>query len=161
MAAYGQLQKVVAPLAPMTEEMITFAPKAGSEPAFRRALGCFGTGVTIVTIQSERGPVGMTVNSFSSVSLNPPLILWAPAHKSQRHDAFVAAKHFCVHVLAAEQQELASLFAREAEQFHDVDWTPDGKRFAIFRSASGGNQVEVKVILNWFEEIEAIGKAGS
>ena len=72
-----------------------------SERELRDALGRFATGVTVVTTMTERGPLGITANSFSSVSLNPPLVLWAPARKSRRFPAFEAASHFAVHVLSA------------------------------------------------------------
>ncbi len=80
--------------------------------AFRRALGRFGTGVTVVTTLSARGPVGITANSFASLSLNPPLVLWSPARSSTRHDAFVAAAHFAIHVLSAAQEDVCRHFTR-------------------------------------------------
>ena len=78
----------------------------------RDALGRFVTGVTIVTTMTATGPLGMTVNSFSSVSLDPPLVLWSPARRSARFPAFEASSHFAIHVLAADQQPLAAHFSR-------------------------------------------------
>jgi len=83
-----------------------------SERELRDALGCFATGVTVVTTTGARGPVGMTVNSFASLSLDPPLVLWSPARRSSRFAAFEAAEHFAVHVLGRDQQPLAEHFAR-------------------------------------------------
>ena len=54
----------------------------------RRALGNFATGVTVITSHCTLGPIGITANSFSSLSLSPPLVLWAPAKASKRHDTF-------------------------------------------------------------------------
>lgn len=69
---------------------------------FRRALGNFATGVTIVTARSPDGEqAGVTANSFNSVSLEPPLILWSIDKRSGSHAVFAAASHFAVHVLAA------------------------------------------------------------
>ncbi|MHA1127848.1 MAG: flavin reductase family protein, partial [Alphaproteobacteria bacterium] len=90
----------------------------------RAAMGCFATGVTIVTTMTERGPLGMTVNSFTTVSLDPPLVLWSPARKSNRFSAFEAASYFAVHILAADQQPLAEAFAKTGiEAFDGLDYT--------------------------------------
>ena len=102
--------------------MESFRPGPETARAFRDALGCFGTGVTIVTCLTEDGPLAMTANSFSSVSLDPPLVLWSPAIASSRHDAFVAAPTFSVHVLAADQLPLARAFARDGRDFSHADW---------------------------------------
>jgi flavin reductase (DIM6/NTAB) family NADH-FMN oxidoreductase RutF len=85
---------------------------AFSERDLRDALGRYATGVTVVTTMTARGPLGMTVNSFSSVSLDPPLVLWSPARKSSRFPAFEASSHFAIHILAADQRPLAEHFAR-------------------------------------------------
>ena len=64
---------------------------------FRRALGCFATGVAVVTtVDGEGEPVGMTVSSFNSVSLDPPLVLWSIANDAQSYESFMSANHFAV-----------------------------------------------------------------
>ncbi len=95
---------------------------AFSPREFRDALGCFVTGVTVVTTRAATGPLGMTVNSFASVSLDPPLVLWSPARKSTRFPAFEAAAHFAIHVLSADQRDLAEHFARSGTPFPDVPY---------------------------------------
>ena len=87
--------------------------------SFRQALGSFTTGVTIITaVDAECNDVGMTANSFNSVSLEPPLILWSLARTSTNFEAMLQAKHFAVHVLAADQDELAMTFAMKgADRF--------------------------------------------
>lgn len=81
--------------------------------AFRRALGNFATGVTVVTAASADGrKVGVTANSFNSVSLEPPLILWSIDKRSSSHEVFEAASHFAVNVLAADQIDLSNNFAK-------------------------------------------------
>lgn len=82
-----------------------------SERELRDALGRFATGVTVVTTMAASGPLGITVNSFASLSLDPPLVLWSPARRSSRFGAFEAATHFAVHVLAEDQRALAVAFA--------------------------------------------------
>ncbi len=88
----------------------------------RGALGAYATGVTVVTTLSEAGPLGMTVNSFASVSLDPPLVLWSPARRSGRFPAFEAAAYFAIHVLAADQQPWAERFAGDGLDFEGLDW---------------------------------------
>jgi 3-hydroxy-9,10-secoandrosta-1,3,5(10)-triene-9,17-dione monooxygenase reductase component len=91
---------------------------------FRNALGSFATGVTIVTTLDEAGqPIGVTVNSFNSVSLDPPLVLWSLAKDSLSFPAFSKAGHFAVHVLTDSQRDLARRFARSGEnKFSDIEW---------------------------------------
>ena len=89
--------------------------------AFRNALGRFATGITVVTIMTEQGPVGITANSFTSVSLDPALVLWSPAKGSRRHDLFVGATHFAVHVLAADQRAICDGFTTAWNAFDDLN----------------------------------------
>jgi flavin reductase (DIM6/NTAB) family NADH-FMN oxidoreductase RutF len=93
----------------------------------RRAFGQYTTGVTVVTARDESGrPWGMTANSFTSVSLNPPLVLWAAAKSSPSLPAFVAADRFAVNVLASDQHHLSRQFATSgAEKFDGVDLVSD------------------------------------
>src|SRR6201997_754449 len=101
------------------------APKHPSDPAnelasdnsaidprdFRNALGTFATGVTIITAVTPDGkPYGLTCNSFASVSLNPPLVLWSLGMYSSSLGAFQSASHFAVNILGTTQQELANKF---------------------------------------------------
>ncbi|MFY1020741.1 flavin reductase [Ectopseudomonas khazarica] len=84
--------------------------------AFRTALGTFTTGVTIITSCSEEGEVvGITANSFNSVSLNPPMVLWSLAKSARSLQTFSKARHWNVHVLSTEQEELSGRFARQGE----------------------------------------------
>lgn len=84
--------------------------------AFRNALGSFVTGVTIVTTRDASGhPVGLTANSFNSVSLDPPMVLWSLARTATNAPAFRDAEYFAINVLAAGDEELSSDFARAGE----------------------------------------------
>ncbi|MFM7707348.1 MAG: flavin reductase family protein [Gammaproteobacteria bacterium] len=79
----------------------------------RKAFGSFATGVTVVTaVGSDGRPVGITINSLTSVSLDPPLLLWCLANKSASLGAFTVGASFAVHVLASDQAEVAGRFAR-------------------------------------------------
>jgi 3-hydroxy-9,10-secoandrosta-1,3,5(10)-triene-9,17-dione monooxygenase reductase component len=84
--------------------------------AFRQALGSFTTGVTIITATAPDGtPVGLTANSFNSVSLDPPMVLWSLAKTSLSVAAFTEAEHWNVHVLSQHQQDLSNTFASKGE----------------------------------------------
>lgn len=91
---------------------------------FRNALGQFATGVTIITAAAADGsPLGVTVSSFNSVSLDPPLVLWSLDNRAFSRAHFEAAGHFVVHVLSLEQRELAMRFAtRGAPKFDGLEW---------------------------------------
>jgi len=97
-------------------------PSSGNQRILRDALGKFATGVTVVTVGAAEGPIGMTVNSFASVSLDPPLVLWSLDRKSYRYSFFCEAEHFAVHVLNENQAGLALDFARSADAFDKCDW---------------------------------------
>lgn len=90
---------------------------------FRSALGRFATGVTIVTTRDQDGlPVGVTANSFNSVSVDPPMVLWSLSKTSYSLSAFSEADHFAVHILSCEQQSLSNRFAQRGEdKFRDVE----------------------------------------
>ena len=91
----------------------------------RRSLGRFATGVTVVTCMGDKGPCGITANSFSSVSLEPPLVLWNIAKVSHSLQAYLAAEHFAINVLGAEQRELSHHFAQSDHTvFTGIDYTP-------------------------------------
>jgi len=89
----------------------------------RRAFGCFATGVAVATtLDKQGGRVGMTISSFNSVSLDPPLVLWSIANDSLSYDAFSAADHFAVNVLAEHQQDLSDRFAaRGGDKFAGLE----------------------------------------
>lgn len=98
----------------------------GSEPrVLRDALGCFSTGVTIITTLDPSGqPIGLTANSFTSVSLAPPLVLFALSKRSANLETFMNAQKFAVNVLHIGQQPLSNRFAsRDAARFDAVEWS--------------------------------------
>lgn len=90
---------------------------------FRQALSAFATGVGVVTTLDQDGnKVGITISSFNSVSLDPPLILWSVGLDSMSYDAFIAADYFAVHVLTRQQMDLCERFAQRSEsKFADIE----------------------------------------
>ncbi|MFI5447890.1 flavin reductase family protein [Polaromonas sp. UC242_47] len=105
-------------------------PRQASRPSFsprefRAALGMFATGVTIVTARTASGElVGLTANSFNSVSLAPPLVLWSLAQAAGSMPTLSTGSHYAINILAADQKELAERFAAKREgRWTDVAWT--------------------------------------
>ena len=91
---------------------------------FRHALGKFATGITVVTTHNDdKQPVGITVNSFTSVSLDPPLVLWCLDLGAARYKEFANCKDFAIHVLHHGQENVSRIFAENgSEQFSNLDW---------------------------------------
>lgn len=108
-------------------------PPSFSDADFRAALGTFATGVTIVTLRDASGlRVGLTANSFNSVSLSPPLVLWSLSRRAGSMPAFTRGSHYAVNILAADQRDIAERFASKS-----------GDRFAgvAFREGAAGAPV--------------------
>lgn len=122
----------------VTQQIIAFLDKAAAVSAsaatgpafdvieFRRALGSFLTGVTIVTtIGAEGEPRGFTANSFTSVSLEPPLVLVCIAKKALGHQAFSTSRGFAINILSEDQKAASGIFAsKAADKFAAVAWQP-------------------------------------
>jgi len=116
----------------------TLNSAAAAEPnhmLLRAALGRFATGVTVVTCQGPSGPMGITANSFASVSLDPPLVLWLPAKATRRYAAFVQATSFSIHVLDQTQLSVSHAFARNGSGFDGLDWDYDEREVPILKHA--------------------------
>jgi flavin reductase (DIM6/NTAB) family NADH-FMN oxidoreductase RutF len=97
-------------------------PPSFTSDEFREALGMFATGVTIVTARAADGSlVGLTANSFNSVSLDPPLVLWSLSRGAASMAALSTGSHYAVNILAASQKELAERFAsKDVDRWADV-----------------------------------------
>ena len=101
------------------------ASSVEAQRALRHALGSFPTGVTVITTQEadSRALVGLTVNSFSSVSMDPALVLWSIANKSPNLAAFQSGAQHVIHILADSQKDLAYRFANpKVDKFAEVDY---------------------------------------
>lgn len=98
-------------------------PNGFSPDTFRRCLGEYGTGVTVITTTVDGEHFGMTSNSFASVSLDPPLVLWSIRRESTSFAAFEACEHFAVNILSETQVDLSQRFAKSGpDKFAGVDW---------------------------------------
>lgn len=109
---------------------------------FRKALSQFATGVTIITMRQEDGNlVGLTANSFNSVSLTPPLVLWSLSEQSSCMPFFSNNSHYVINILGAEQAALAEQFSRKSgDRFDGVDYV-----------LSRTGQPILKGVSAWFE----------
>jgi flavin reductase (DIM6/NTAB) family NADH-FMN oxidoreductase RutF len=109
----------------MADKPTTGEYRSGHDPrTLRDALGCFATGVTVVTCLHDGAPAGLTVNSFTSVSLDPPLLLVCLAKMAASAAPLVAASHFAVNVLQTGQQPASIRFStREEDRFGTTPWS--------------------------------------
>jgi 3-hydroxy-9,10-secoandrosta-1,3,5(10)-triene-9,17-dione monooxygenase reductase component len=93
---------------------------------YRRALGAFATGVAVIATAGPEGPSAITVNSFTSVSLRPRLVLWCLDDRSDRYDLFASAKLWSVNVLSTDQEEISARFARQGGHAADPSEMEEG-----------------------------------
>lgn len=119
---------------------------------FRTVLGHFPTGVVVVTADTGDGPVGMTIGSFTSVSLEPPLVAFLPTHSSTSWLQIQSTGRFCVNILSEHQAEVCSTFASKADdKFAGLDWT---------RAPATGSPI-LPDVLGWIDcDIEVAHEAG-
>lgn len=113
-------------MSPVSRDRPRAAASAFTERQFRDALAQFATGVTVIAVRRADGRyVGLTANSFNSVSLDPPLVLFSVANSARSLQAFLEAPSFAVNVLRKDQCDLSSRFARQGEdKFRDVPYEP-------------------------------------
>lgn len=97
------------------------------------ALGRFTTDVTLVTCKGASGPIGITANSFASVSLDPPLVLWLPAKATCRYAVFVQAASFSIHVLDQTKLSVRQAFAGNGSGFDGLEWDYDDRQVPILK----------------------------
>jgi 3-hydroxy-9,10-secoandrosta-1,3,5(10)-triene-9,17-dione monooxygenase reductase component len=133
--------------------MTTSRAAVDDQLRFRRVMGHFPTGVVVITAIDAGGtPVGMTVGSFTSVSLAPPLVAFLPAKRSTSFPRIREARQFCVNVLARTQEAICrAMSSPVADRFGAVDWAP---------SAETGSPI-IKGVLAWIDcLIDAVHAAG-
>lgn len=105
---------------------------------FRRTLGCFPTGVAIVTTSDENGaPIGLTISSFNSVSMEPPIVLWSLALNAASLPVFRSSGGFAINILSADQAHLPKVFSSPVEErFADLNWQPGLKNSPVLNDAA-------------------------
>jgi 3-hydroxy-9,10-secoandrosta-1,3,5(10)-triene-9,17-dione monooxygenase reductase component len=127
---------------------------------YRAAMGHFATGVTIVAAVTDDGPTGFTCQSFAALSLDPPLILICPGKTSTSWPKIEAAGHFCVNMLAQDQEELCRTFATSgADKFSGVGWTPGPSTGApVLTGALAWVECRLESTLDGGDHVIAVGR---
>ncbi|KGP71669.1 oxygenase [Pontibacillus yanchengensis Y32] len=106
---------------------------------FKEVMGNYPTGVTVITsVDSTGQPLGLTVNSFASVSIDPLLILWSIDKKVTSHSTFINAEKFTVNILSGEQSDICSLFAsKDIDRFSNCDWDYSDHNLPVISGVAG------------------------
>ncbi len=142
-----------------------------SDAEFRTVLGRFATGVTVVATCDGKTPVGLTVNAFASISLDPPLVMISIDKRSHLNDAIPQAGFFAVSILTTEQQELSRRFAGQtgdrANRFRDVSWRTEATGAPILNEALAWVDCRVEALYDggdhriFLGRVEALGSTSS
>ena len=129
------------------------------EARFRQVLGHFATGVTVVTAHDAAGPAGFTCQSFMSVSLDPPLIAFAPSKTSATWPRIAATGAFCVNILRQDQEDLCRVFATKAEtKFDGVGWKPGPNGSPVLADALAYLDCRLEAVHDAGDHLLAIGR---
>lgn len=112
-----------------------FTPGPDTARRLRDALGSFATGVTLITIEADSGPMGFAANSFASVSLDPPLVLWSIARSSRRAAQYLAAQHYAIHVLPLGARDVLARFARDGQGFDGLSHARNAEGVPVLDTA--------------------------
>ena len=135
--------------------------RTGSDSrTLRDALGCFATGVTVVTCLDAAGkPAGLTANSFTSVSLDPPLLLVCIAKRATSAEAMIAASHFAVNVLQTGQQPASMRFAtRHEDRFGPNDWSAGENGAPVLEKSLGVFECETHQVYDGGDHHMLVGR---
>lgn len=127
---------------------------------FRNTLGCFATGITVITtVDREGAPVGFTANSFTALSLDPPLILFCLDRNATCFEAFHRNRHFAINILSVEQQEISNRFAKTgADKWSGVEFANGESGSPILAGCLGNLECEVDEVFEGGDHVIFIGK---
>ncbi len=126
----------------------------------RNALGTFATGVAVITTTyNNSDPVGITVNSFTSVSLDPPLVLWCLDNDADSYDIFVNCSNFAVHVLHQDQEQISQIFStKNSSKFASLDWETGEFGSPILKDCASCFQCETETTYAGGDHIILLGR---
>ena len=129
----------------------------------RKALGQYATGIAVATTMDISGnPHGLTINSFNSVSMGPPLVLWSLGRKSHQLEAFSQSGCYAINILSAEQKDLSVRFSSFMEdRFADLDWEKGKTGSPVFSGLSAKLECETVEILDGGDHIILLGRVVS
>lgn len=144
----------------MTDPTSEIIPEDIDPAAFRRAMGCFATGITVITTRDTDGsPIGITANSFTSLSLDPPLVLFCLDRRSQTLAAFSEHKHFAVNVLADDQEGLSRNFARsDVDKFDGIAFESGETGCPLLPHCLTSFECQVEKIVDGGDHVILIGR---
>lgn len=126
---------------------------------FRQVLGHFATGVTVIAAIGEEGPAGLAVNSFTSVSLDPPLVAFCVSHTSSTWPSIRTSGSLCVNILAEDQEEVCRAFAAKGgEKFAGVDWSPSYSGAPVLAGALAWLDCTIEVIHEVGDHVLVVGR---
>jgi flavin reductase (DIM6/NTAB) family NADH-FMN oxidoreductase RutF len=126
---------------------------------YREVLGHFATGVAVVTTADEDGPAGFTCQAFNALSLEPPLVVFAPSRTSQSWPKIEATRVFCANVLSESQEALARVFATKGHRkFDGVGWRPGTTGSPILQDALAWVECRLEVAHDGGDHLVAIGR---
>ncbi len=125
---------------------------------FRNALGCYLTGVTVITTSVSKKMIGVTANSFSSVSLDPPLVLWSIDKSSSRYSVMSNAENYVINVLSFDQTNVAVEFVRNKDPFEKIDFIPGINNIPIIENSSAVFECETKDVIDGGDHSIILGK---
>jgi flavin reductase (DIM6/NTAB) family NADH-FMN oxidoreductase RutF/DNA-binding MarR family transcriptional regulator len=146
-------------MAALRREVVEQGGPSADLKAFRRCLGQFSTGVTVITTISDGEPFGVTANSFSSLSMDPPLVLWSLACTSKSLAAFTTAQHFAVNILAVGQVDVSQHFASSLpKKFATVDWHPGVFGSPILPDVLASLECELETTLQGGDHVIVVGR---
>lgn len=135
------------------------APPSFDSARYRQVLGHFPTGVTVVTAAGTPHPVGMSVGSFSSVSLEPPLVGFFAGKDSATWPSIEAAGSFCVNILSDEQEELSRRFAtKEEDKFSGIGWAPAGSGSPLLDGVLAWIDCDIDSVLDAGDHVCVLGR---
>ena len=125
---------------------------------FRRVLGHFPTGVTVVTGAGDDGPAGMAIGSFASVSLDPPLVMFCPGKDSGTWHAIRETGSFCANILGDDQKDVCGVFAMPSDdRFAGIEWTTDATGAPVLPGCVGHIDCDIHAILDGGDHDIVIG----
>lgn len=138
-----------------------FKPHEGNTRILRDAFSKFVSGVTVVTTASEEGPVGITANSFSSLSLDPALVLWSPYTGSRRFPFFENAQYFAIHILSADQEYLCYDFAKSPFGFDNTEVSFNTKNVPLIKNCLARFECKKRAIYPGGDHVIVVGEVES
>ena len=138
-----------------------FKPHEGNTRILRDAFSKFVSGVTVVTTASEEGPVGITANSFSSLSLDPALVLWSPYTGSRRFPFFENAQYFAIHILSADQEYLCNDFAKSPFGFDNTEVSFNRKNVPLIKNCLVRFECRKRAIYPGGDHVIVVGEVES